>query len=120
MVSFAEQQQVLHSPFNIETHKRTFINYLEVVILEDRTIEYAVPSHQEKLIRICLNKLDITRDELYEMCPLFEFYFDFNIWLSQMSGAIAVWNDRYEGIANTEQKKILKRLKMHGLYVGTI
>ena len=42
------EEYTLYCPFDIEKHKKTFINYLEVVILEDGTIEYAVPSHQEK------------------------------------------------------------------------
>ena len=32
MVDYKEQQRVLNSPFDIETHKRTFINYLEIII----------------------------------------------------------------------------------------
>ena len=64
------QEEVLHSAFDIETHKKTFVNYLEVVITPDGTIEYAVPSHQEKLIRIATEKLSVSRQELYDMCPI--------------------------------------------------
>ena len=70
------EQQILHSPFNIETHKKTFINYLEVVILENGIIEYAIPSHQEKLISICCKQLNIDRNELAKMCPQ-EYYFHY-------------------------------------------
>ena len=42
----------LHSPFDLQQHKNTFINYLEVVIRPSGLVEYAVPSHQEKLLRI--------------------------------------------------------------------
>ena len=38
-----EQQRVLHSPFYVETHKKTFKNYLEVMIDEDGIVHYAVP-----------------------------------------------------------------------------
>lgn len=41
----SEQQRVLRSPFDIETHKATFVNYLEVCIDEGGTPHYAVPSH---------------------------------------------------------------------------
>lgn len=114
-----EQQRVLHSPFDIETHKRTFKNYLEVIILEDGTVEYAVPSHQEKLISICMSKLNITRDQLNDMCPR-EYYFDFITWLNIISKAIPVWDDRYLGTANQKQINKLKVLKLNGLYKGVI
>lgn len=42
---------MLRSPFDIETHKATFVNYLEVCIDEGGTPHYAVPSHQEWLVR---------------------------------------------------------------------
>lgn len=48
------EQIVLNGPFDIETHKKTFKNYLEVIILENGRIVYAVPSHQEKLIATLL------------------------------------------------------------------
>ena len=45
-------QEVLHSPFDIETHKQTFVSYLEVVISPEGVVEYATPSHTDKLIEI--------------------------------------------------------------------
>ena len=50
------QDEVLHSPFNIETHKKTFINYLEVVITSDGVIHYAIPSHQEFYINYAIRQ----------------------------------------------------------------
>ena len=50
------QQEVLLSPFDINTHKETFISYLEVVISPEGVVEYAVPSHSEKLVEIFLTK----------------------------------------------------------------
>jgi len=82
----------LHSPFNIELHKQTFINYLEVVIFPDGHIEYAIPSHQEKLIQVCQDKLGVSRYQLERMCPK-EYYFDFLVWLCNMSGCVSVWNE---------------------------
>jgi len=110
---------VLHSPFNISTHKKTFINYLEVVILEDGTIEYAVPSHQEKMISVCMKKFNITRQELLDKCPP-DFYADFNYWLCLISKAISVWDFGYEGNPNKKQAMQLKKLKLHGLYRGKL
>lgn len=81
----------VYSDFNIEQHKKKFINYLEVVIDENGKIMYAVPSHQEKLIRLACEKLKVTREELNTMCPE-ECYFDFVKWLCKVSGACAAWN----------------------------
>ena len=37
--SLEVQQKVLHSPFDIETHKNTFVSYLEVVISPEGTVD---------------------------------------------------------------------------------
>ena len=44
-----KEEKVLHSSFNVKTHKETFINYLEAIINPNGIIEYAVPSHMEKV-----------------------------------------------------------------------
>lgn len=54
---------VLHSPFDIKVHKQTFINYLEVVISPEGVVEYAVPSHVEKLLQIFMSKYSFTDRE---------------------------------------------------------
>lgn len=114
-----EQIDVLHSDFDIETHKRTFVNYLEVVIREDGKIEYAVPSHQEKLIAIARAKLGVTRKELCDMCPR-EYMFDYNTWLCGITNCVSVWNDFHMGTPNEKQRGALQTLKVHGLYRGTM
>lgn len=111
------EQKVLHNPFNIETHKTTFINYLEVIISEDGTVMYAVPSHQEKLISLACKKLNLTRDELNELCPQ-EYYFDFLTWLCKISGCVALWNSHRMGVANEQQLKTIKQLSEEKLYSG--
>lgn len=111
------QQRVLHNPFDIDIHKMTFNNYLEVVILEDGTIEYAVPSHQEKMIEIACKRLNTDRDTLYNQCPR-EYWFDVITWLSQQSKSIAVWNNRIAGRPNFRQLAALQTLKDNGLYTG--
>lgn len=110
----------LHSDFDIEKHKQTFIHYLEIVIDREGHISYAVPSHQEKIIRVACNQLGVSRDELDAMCPR-EMYWDFMKWLSEISGLMAVWEGHYE--VHTPTKKqiaALRRLKMAGLYEGSI
>lgn len=110
---------VLHSPFSIEAHKKTFKGYLEVVILENGTIEYAVPSHVQKLTAICCKKLDISAQQLDTMCPP-EYYGNYAEWLCMMSKAVSVWDNFIIGDCNASQVASLAELKRHGLYVGVI
>lgn len=110
----------LHSDFNAELHKQTFIHYLEVIIDENGKIMYAVPSHQEKMIKIACENLNVTRDKMNEMCPR-EYYFDLMTWLSKVSGACAVWENQVIGDKFTaEQIESLQILKDNGLYLGEI
>ncbi len=111
------EYEILHAPFNVETHKKTFVNYLEVIILPDGTVEYAVPSHQEKLISVCINKDGITRKELGDKCPQ-EYYCDFTKWLCLYSGCVSVWDNFILGEPNELQSQTLLELKKNGLYHG--
>lgn len=108
----------VYSDFDMEQHKKTFTNYLEVVIDENGKIMYAVPSHQEKLIKLACEKLNVTREELNAMCQK-EYYLDFMTWLCKVSGACAVWNNHIEKYKLTErQMQSLEALKDNGLYHG--
>lgn len=112
---------ILHGPFDIETHSKYFINYLEVVILSDGAIEYAVPSHQEKLISIAMEKFNVSRDDILEMCPP-NMYFDVVTWLMDITGAVCVWTEFYtcdDGLTEKQMESLLK-LKEAGLYKGCI
>jgi len=113
----------LYSQFDIEQHKKHYVNYLEIVIFPDGHVEYAVPSHQEKLIAVCCEKLRISRDELNEMCPK-EYYFDFLVWLCNISECVSVWNEfirKPDNIPMTHaQISTLRKLKSEGLYNGEI
>lgn len=111
------EQEVLNNPFDIETHKRTFINYLEVIILEDGKIQYAIPSHQEKLITIACKKLNVTREELIEMCPE-EYYLDFMNWLCQITNSVSLWNEYMIGKPNEKQQQAIKQISDEGLFKG--
>lgn len=110
---------VLRMPFNIEVHKKTFINYLEVIIDEHGSVQYAVPSHQEKLIQLACKKRNVSRDELMDLCPP-EYYFNFMEWLCQVSQCVSVWNDFYIGNLNDKQRETLKKLSEEKLYKGKI
>jgi len=112
-------QEVMNAPFDVATHKKTFINYLEIVILEDGTVEYAVPSHQEKLIALSCKKLNVTRDELNDLCPP-EYYFDFMNWLCMISKAVALWNEYMIGEPNAQQLQTIQQLVEEKLYRGVV
>ena len=47
-----ENEYDIYRPFDAEKHKAKYSNYLEVLILEDGTVVYAIPSHQEKAIAL--------------------------------------------------------------------
>lgn len=110
----------LHSKFNIAEHKKHYIHYLEVTILPDGVIEYAIPSHQEHLIALACDKLGVDRDTLFKMTPP-EYYFDFLTWLQMQTGAISVWEDGvYFYSVTPAQRRSLCMLKVAGLYRGAI
>lgn len=119
MVDMIEQEATLNSPFSFERHKRVFHNYFEVVILEDGTIEYAVPSHQEKLITLACERLHCTRDELSERCP-HEYWGDYNVWLAMQAHAICVWDAFAQGVFNVAQLESLGRCKKERLFKGAL
>lgn len=113
------QQIVLRSPFDIEIHKATFVNYLEVVILKDGTIEYAVPSHQLKVTDIIAKERGMTRNEVADLCPP-EYYFDYNNWLCIESNTIMVHYHFYIGEPNDVQLHSLIELLTAGVYGGNL
>lgn len=110
--------EVLNSPFDIETHKKTFINYLEVVISPDGVIEYGVPSHVGKLENILMEQLNISREELNNLCPR-EYWCDYNTWLCMKTDYIMVWglpNSMIVGTPNQKQQEALNLLKREELF----
>ena len=118
-VSQEEQDRVLRQPFDIERHKQTFHNYLEVVIREDGTVEYAIPSHSETMLSLIMRKRGVSRDEAQKLCPP-EYYFDFATWLCMESGCVSVWSDFCIGKPNDAQYAKLVELRDARLYRGII
>lgn len=126
--------EVLQQEFNIETHKKHFVNYLEVIIYPDGRIEYAVPSHNIKLFMITYEKtfrkkLTYNSDTLkkqrdYEMANVGrEWWMDMIQFYCNKTGCISVWNDRCIAPSSgltTLQKKTMRALKRNGLYKGHI
>lgn len=107
--------EVLHQPFDLEVHKKTFQHYLEVIIDEVGTVHYAVPSHQEWLIQKARKMQSVTREQLYDLCPP-EYYFDVIGWLTQTTKCIAVWDESYVGNPNEQQLRTLNILEENHLF----
>lgn len=109
----------LQSTFDPEQHAKTFVNYLEVIIKPDGTIEYAVPSHTKKLESIFAELVGASEESVMRMCPEAR-WFDYLEWLTEMTGCISVWNDNYVGNPNRKQQYALVSLRTHGLYKGKV
>ena len=117
-------QKILHSPFNIETHKNNFTSYLEIVIDKYGTCHYAVPSHNGVLEQLLLTMRDIPWD-IYnysiiasDLCPENR-YGDYNEWLCEQTQCIMVWGCPRSvvlGVPNDKQLETLKLLKKEGLF----
>lgn len=104
----------LHSKFDLDLHNKTYFNYTEVVIYPNGTIEYAVPSHCEKLIQIGIDKgLWKSRDDCNRKIPK-EYWFDTIGWLLMQTDCVCVWYDSFRYPENHSitrmQKFSLKRL----------
>ena len=110
----------LHSEFNMEMHKKTYVHYLEVIIDPDGVIHYAVPSHQEYLIAECMKKMNWSRQELSDACPK-EYYGDFVTWLCKISGCVSVWENFIQfWEINDAQFNVLMELQKEDLYLGNM
>lgn len=97
--------------FDYDSHNKNFINYLEVIIFKDGHIEYAVPSHQMKLIDIYCKENNISYNELVDTIPIEE---DILYWLIYNTGCVSVWyNFAISSVNITKnQKETLKMLSV--------
>lgn len=59
----------LNSKFDIQKHKETYHYYFEALIFPDGHVEYAVPSHQELLIKKGCEKYNLSREKLMKFIP---------------------------------------------------
>lgn len=107
-------QEVLHAPFDIRTHKETFIDYLEIIIKPDGTPEYAVPSHMMKLASI----YDKCMEDVYDEYMQDQSGLDGIDWLCLKTGCISVWQNHIQGVPNGAQLATLRQLQDAGLYTG--
>ena len=65
-------------------------NYCEAIIYEDGTIEYATPSHTEKLISVSTKRYGITRDQLFKLIPMWASPVH---WLAEYNNTAIIWYD---------------------------
>lgn len=100
------RQDIIYSEFDIETHKKNFIDYLEVVITDDGIIHYAIPSHNEFVYKLLIDKFKLKdKDDLYEFLKNLPIYID----PTQLAKCCCVWVNNVNGYVNN---KILKSLKL--------
>lgn len=129
------KEDILYSPFDVNTHKNNFINYLEIIITKEGEIKYAVPGHSECLELLyakqnniikrnnedCFDYFDRAVKFTRDACPK-EYYCDYNTWLCAITGAIMVWGNptnKIIGEPNDKQIKALKMLESEELYYDT-
>ena len=100
---------VLYKPFNIETHSKEFINYLEVIIKPNGEICYAIPSRQQALEKIAREK----HKDFDSMINKLNFSVDYLTWLCDLTCCISVWNEFCvkPKITTNMQSESLKKLK---------
>ena len=108
-----------YSDFDLVQHKVTYPHYLEVIITPEGRVEYAHPSHQEKLLSKLCEKLGVSRKVAIDSCPP-DRYLEVMEWLVEQTGCIPVWTQSYIGPANATQKRTLLQLKVAGVYEGKI
>lgn len=110
----------LYCEFDAFEHLKRYPHYLEVGIDEEGKVHYAIPSHQEQLVKACCEKLGCTRQQLESMCPI-EYYFDYITWLQMISGWVSVWTNFVKfHTLNEAQLKTLTKLKSWGVYEGEL
>lgn len=119
MIDWDTQRDVMSKPFNLNTHKRTFVHYLEVILDEEGVAHYAVPSHKDWLINHACEKLGVTQKELLDTMPQ-EYWCDMLTWLTNITSCVAVWDISYVGRLNYAQKSQLELLQAEGLFSGKI
>ena len=124
--SHKRMQEVLHGPFDIETHKQTFVSYLEVVISPEGVVEYATPSHTDKLIEILakqkgIKDFDEAEKYVWQTCINNDICIPIK-YLTGVTGYISVWFDHYvSGDPPTKQQLTkLQELFKEGVYIGPV
>lgn len=123
-MGFDERQKVLHNPFDLEMHKKTFTNYLEIIIDKNGICHYAIPSHNGILEQLVCKKHNIKYNlwdfstKAGNLCPK-EKHSDYQNWLCEETECIMVWGipcSHIVGNPNDKQLAMLDILRKEGLY----
>lgn len=115
-----EEEYSVYSKFDKNKHKERYKHYLEVIIDRDGIVHYAVPSHQEKLIKMACEELKVDRDGLNQLVPE-DYYFDMVTWLCMVTGSVSVWTQGLEYATITDKHyQTLKMLQDEGIYEGSL
>lgn len=104
-------ERVLAGPFDMEVHKATFRNYLEVVILPSGRVCYAVPSHQQWIERYYH---ETTGRDPSADCPRSR-WLDYLDWLIEKTGCVCAWTCGLMGRPNEMQRETIDMLRREGL-----
>lgn len=110
----------IHSEFDLQKHKETFVNYLKVAIHPDGSIHYTLPNAAEYLTRIVCKYESVSRDELIENAPK-EAREDWLGWLCKKTGCVCVFDNHIKGpmVVSIAQVKALDDLYKNGLFEPT-
>lgn len=84
----------VYSEFNLDKHMETYADYLEAIMFRDGHIEYAVPSHQEKLIKIAASKAGMSKEDFLNQVPD-DAKLDFLNYLLNYTGCISLWSSGF-------------------------
>ena len=114
MINADKTYKILHSPFDVETHKKSFIEYLEVIILPDGSIEYAVPSHVMWLMEYTKRIENINDEQLREIFMTDQSGLTTIEWLINRTKCLSVHTHFYYGEPNEKQQKTIDMLNDNG------
>ena len=98
----------------------SYIDYCEVTIAPNGSVSYSVPSHQEMLINLTCNRYDLSRNELWDIVPVYVNVMEYLIYFS--GGYIPCWSCGYYAstLISQKQKESLQALINAGLVKNVI
>ena len=103
----------LYCDFDLDKHIKKYPCYTEVIIHYNGKVEYAVPSHQEKLIRLGMQKYNCCREEFIAKCPR-DMYCDYLQWLMNETKFICVLYDGYicKNLSKLQKSKLKRFIEV--------
>ena len=96
--------EYLYMPFSVKVHSQVFTCYCEVIIWPDGKVEYAIPSHSEKLYQEYCKKHNLNRDQLWEQFKGREFAAT-DLMMEDL-GIIFIWYDHMMNVTKVTQKQL--------------